>query len=178
MTRVDIVVAVRNEEQSIPVFLEKIAALPLPSDVDLKVVFIEDSSTDATRPLLRRLAQESARSSGLSVRFRLRRGGPAELTEDSATQLYRIAQEATSNALRHANAKQVVIGLTLSEAKTRLVIDDDGGGIRARQEHAGLGLHLMKYRAGLMGATLTIESRARRGTRVTCVKYAQGDAAA
>lgn len=58
MTRIDVIVAVRDEEQSIPVFLQKIAALPLPPEVELKVVFVEDSSTDATRPLLRRLARE------------------------------------------------------------------------------------------------------------------------
>jgi glycosyltransferase involved in cell wall biosynthesis len=56
MTNIDVLVAVRDEEDSIPVFLERIAALPLPADVALKVVFIEDSSTDGTRPLLRRLA--------------------------------------------------------------------------------------------------------------------------
>lgn len=58
MARVDIVVAVRNEEQSIPVFLADLGRLGLPPDVELKVIFIEDSSTDDTRPLLRRLAAE------------------------------------------------------------------------------------------------------------------------
>lgn len=56
MTRVDIVVAVRNEEQSIPVFLAGLDELQLPSDVFLKTIFVEDSSTDDTRALLRRLA--------------------------------------------------------------------------------------------------------------------------
>jgi len=59
MTRVDVIVAVRNEEQSIPVFLDRIAALQLPEGVDLRVIFVEDSSTDGTRPLLRRLANEA-----------------------------------------------------------------------------------------------------------------------
>jgi glycosyltransferase involved in cell wall biosynthesis len=59
MTRVDVIVAVRDEEQSIPVFLDRIAALQLPEGVDLIVIFVEDSSTDGTRPLLRRLAEEN-----------------------------------------------------------------------------------------------------------------------
>jgi glycosyltransferase involved in cell wall biosynthesis len=59
MGRVDIIVAVRNEELTIPVFVEKVAALPLPAGVDLKLLFIEDSSTDGTRALLRRLANEN-----------------------------------------------------------------------------------------------------------------------
>jgi glycosyltransferase involved in cell wall biosynthesis len=59
MPRIDVVVAVRNEEQNIPVFLEKLSALALPKDVALEVLFVEDSSTDGTRPLLRRLAREN-----------------------------------------------------------------------------------------------------------------------
>jgi glycosyltransferase involved in cell wall biosynthesis len=59
MPRVDVIVAVRNEEQNIPVFLEKLSALVLPKEVALAVLFIEDSSTDGTRPLLRRLAREN-----------------------------------------------------------------------------------------------------------------------
>ncbi len=56
MTRVDVIVAVRDEEQAIPTFLDQLFALSLPEGVDMRVVFVEDSSTDGTRPLLRRLA--------------------------------------------------------------------------------------------------------------------------
>lgn len=59
MPRIDVIVAVRNEEQNIPVFLGQFAALTLPADVALNVLFVEDSSTDATRPLLRRLARNN-----------------------------------------------------------------------------------------------------------------------
>jgi dolichol-phosphate mannosyltransferase len=59
MLRVDVIVAVRNEEQNIPVFLNKLSTLTLPKDVTLKILFVEDSSTDGTRPLLRRLAREN-----------------------------------------------------------------------------------------------------------------------
>ena len=59
MPRVDVVVAVRNEEQNIPRFLDQISNLAIPPEIVLKVLFVEDSSTDGTRPLLRRLAQES-----------------------------------------------------------------------------------------------------------------------
>jgi glycosyltransferase involved in cell wall biosynthesis len=61
MTRVDVIVAVWNEEQCIPAFLDTLMALPLPEGVDLRVTFVEDSSTDGTRPLLRRLADENPR---------------------------------------------------------------------------------------------------------------------
>ncbi len=56
MTRVDVLVAVRDEEASIPVFLEQIEALELPSEVALRVIFIEDSSRDRTVALLRGIA--------------------------------------------------------------------------------------------------------------------------
>lgn len=59
MPRIEVIVPVRNEEQSIPVFLEHVAALRFPNGVDLRVVFVEDSSTDGTRPLLKRLAREN-----------------------------------------------------------------------------------------------------------------------
>lgn len=59
MTHVDVIVAVRNEEQNIPFFLDQIAALALPEGVDLRVMFVEDSSTDGTRGLLRRLTREN-----------------------------------------------------------------------------------------------------------------------
>ncbi len=58
MTLVDVIVAVRDEEQAIPHFLERIDALSLPQDVRVRVIFVEDSSEDGTIPLLRRLASE------------------------------------------------------------------------------------------------------------------------
>ena len=56
MERIDVVVAVRDEEAAIPVFLERLRALALPDDLLWRVLFVEDSSRDGTRALLRRLA--------------------------------------------------------------------------------------------------------------------------
>lgn len=56
MARIDIIVAVRNEEETIPIFLDELAALSLPDRVSLAVLFVEDSSTDGTRALLREIA--------------------------------------------------------------------------------------------------------------------------
>jgi glycosyltransferase involved in cell wall biosynthesis len=83
VTDIDVIVAVRNEEEAIPAFLDQVMALPLPSDVYLHVVFVEDSSTDGTLPLLRRLAREHPKlgyyslvegfGQGLAVSFALSR---------------------------------------------------------------------------------------------------------
>lgn len=59
MIRIDVVVAVRNEEETLEPFLRKIAALSLPTGVELKVIFVEDSSTDRTRSLLHELARSN-----------------------------------------------------------------------------------------------------------------------
>jgi glycosyltransferase involved in cell wall biosynthesis len=58
MTRIDVVTAVRNEEASIPPFVERVRALRLPQDVELGLLFVEDSSDDGTVPLLRQLASQ------------------------------------------------------------------------------------------------------------------------
>lgn len=58
MTRIDIVTAVRSEEETLPLFVERVRALPRLPDVEIGMVFVEDSSDDGTVPLLRRLAAE------------------------------------------------------------------------------------------------------------------------
>jgi PAS domain S-box-containing protein len=85
-------------------------------------------------------------------------------------QLYRIAQESVTNALRHAGASEIRIEYFCDGTGSRLEVLDDGHGIpprEARQE--GLGLRGMRYRAALIGATLEVAARAEGGTRMTCV---------
>jgi PAS domain S-box-containing protein len=90
--------------------------------------------------------------------------------KDVDTQLYRIAQESVANALRHAAPSAIEIEFGCDGTSTRLEISDDGCGIPSVGERvAGLGLRSMRYRAGLIGATLDVARRAEGGTRVTCV---------
>jgi signal transduction histidine kinase len=91
-----------------------------------------------------------------------------------ADNLYRIAQECLSNAARHSGATCIELRLEqaepLSRGGVRLVVEDDGRGIRARQALGeGLGLKIMRARADLVGATLRIGGRVPHGTRVECV---------
>jgi len=85
----------------------------------------------------------------------------------TATHLFRIAQEAASNAVKHGKAKRVEIGLTALPEKITLTITDDGAGFPA-QPGKGMGLRIMNYRAGIIGGALTIQDNASGGTTVAC----------
>jgi len=86
-----------------------------------------------------------------------------------ATHLYRIAQEAVSNAARHGRAKTIVVALSSTPNETRLSITDDGCGFPAPADRSGgMGLRIMQYRAEMIGAVLTIAIKG-GGTSVACV---------
>jgi PAS domain S-box-containing protein len=83
-----------------------------------------------------------------------------------ATHLYRMAQEAVSNAVRHARATAIVIRLDSSAEKICLSIEDDGVGMPANAHRTGMGLHILQYRANAIEARLEITSPANGGTRI------------
>ncbi len=86
------------------------------------------------------------------------------------SQLYRIAQESVSNALRHAEPSSIEIKYACDGNHLSLEVDDDGCGIPpAEQRTAGLGLRSMRYRAALVGARFEVARRDNGGTRVTCL---------
>jgi PAS domain S-box-containing protein len=87
----------------------------------------------------------------------------------TATHLYLIAQEAVHNALKHSQAGQINIQLTW-DTELVLSVQDDGIGMSAALAgNQGLGLRIMRNRAGVIGAKLTIETAEPNGTVVTCV---------
>jgi two-component system CheB/CheR fusion protein len=85
-----------------------------------------------------------------------------------ATHLYRIAQEAVSNALKHGRAGRIDIELGSGSDKLVLAVKDNGIGISKDAEGRGMGLQTMRYRAVTMGATLLIREQSRGGTLVQC----------
>ena len=86
-----------------------------------------------------------------------------------ATQLYRIVQEAVTNALRHAEAEHITIRLRAEAGTTTLMVIDDGVGIHHRVPNEdGIGLRIMRHRAISIGAVLSVGPRADGGTVVTC----------
>lgn len=80
--------------------------------------------------------------------------------------LYRIAQEAVRNALKHSGAKNIRLSLQMSQSALDLKIEDDGGGLPLQSRQRGLGLGIMKYRASTIGAQLQILNTGSTGTLV------------
>lgn len=98
--------------------------------------------------------------------------GPVDsihLSEDDAVQLYRIAQEAVLNALRHSGGTLITIRLRGESKSLVMEISDNGRGLPdARGAKPGIGLAIMRHRAGLVHGQLSVESPPGGGTRVIC----------
>ena len=86
-----------------------------------------------------------------------------------ATHLYRIAQEAVQNALRHGKPRQIVMSLGHARGRAELTIEDDGAGLPENwQSGGGLGTRTMAHRAAMIGGMLSIEPNPTGGTFVRC----------
>ena len=119
---------------------------------------------------LDKLAEDTQASTGIRCRFN-RHEGEATLIEDRAIamQVYRIAQEAVHNAVKHAAARTITITLELRENRPELMIEDDGSGFQPDGEaDEGIGLRIMRYRASIIGCKLIVESVPDRGTCIRC----------
>jgi PAS domain S-box-containing protein len=91
-------------------------------------------------------------------------------SETVVLHLYRIAQEAVSNAVRHGNAGHIEIALQKVQDNIVMVITDDGIGISNSVGHTnGMGLKIMNYRANIIGASLDIQLCSGGGTSVICM---------
>ncbi len=89
--------------------------------------------------------------------------------ETVALNLFRIAQEGVSNAIRHAGASEISVCVEREDGFIRLVVQDDGKGFRMKKRSKGLGVHIMHYRASVLGGALTIAAKAKGGTKITAV---------
>jgi len=91
-----------------------------------------------------------------------------DLHDDAvASHLYRLLREAVINAHKHAQAKEIVVGISRSNGEIVFSVTDDGIGVPAgKKNRHGLGFYIMNYRARTIGARLEVKRRQRRGTRV------------
>ncbi|RJQ45024.1 MAG: PAS domain S-box protein [Nitrospiraceae bacterium] len=119
---------------------------------------------------LRELAFYIKKTYGISSEFLC--NYPVYITNKTAVlQLYRIAQEAVTNAVKHGKPERIEISLSQEKDKIAIVIRDNGTGIPdvSEQMNPGMGLKIMSYRASLINATLDVRRDESGGTVVTCV---------
>jgi signal transduction histidine kinase len=88
--------------------------------------------------------------------------------QGAATDLFRIAQEAVNNAIKHGRARKIQIDLARNNGKIVLTVTNDGRPFSRRSLATGAGLKIMQHRARRIGATLQFCRGPRGGTRVTC----------
>jgi NarL family two-component system sensor histidine kinase LiaS len=81
-------------------------------------------------------------------------------------ELYNIAQEALNNALRHAQAKSILVRLDFEEHCVELTVEDNGCGFELDGTSGGMGLHNMQERAEEIGAAFSILSAPHQGTKI------------
>lgn len=96
-----------------------------------------------------------------------RRTQPA--TAEASSQLFRIAQEAIGNAVRHASPSHILVELDGDDRTLRLQVRDDGRGMSEDGDRAGLGLRIMRHRAELIGGSISVMPAPGGGTVVTCM---------
>ena len=151
-----------------------------------KIVRLVNEAIHKTRELSRGLLPVVAESQGLmsalqmwaaevedifGVSCRFRCENPVLIHDDTmATHLYHIAQEAVNNALKHGKPGKITIELTAANGRGSLVVRDDGKGFpEVSAGSSGMGLHIMNYRAGMIGGVLEIHPDPDKGTVVTCI---------
>ena len=117
---------------------------------------------------LQELAARSERLFKIPCRFHCR--APVLIPDNAtATHLYRIAQEAVNNAIKHSRGKSIEIRLAGNPEGVTLEVGDDGVGLTVDpSKPKGMGLRIMQYRSGMIGGTLIFRREPERGTTVRC----------
>jgi signal transduction histidine kinase len=146
-----------------------------------KVVRLIDQGIDLTREIARGLYSSELDGDGLfsaleslsrsvtsnQVKCELEHSGKAPRSNELATQVYWVAREAVTNALKHGQPRHVRIHLQTTDDYLRLKVEDDGRGLSQSTMKDGIGLKVMAQRAELAGGTLRVE-KAGHGTVVHC----------
>ncbi len=110
-----------------------------------------------------------------AVPVAVRCGRNVAMADETATiHAYRIVQEAVNNAIRHGQAKRIVIRLFRRQGAIVLTVADNGVGFPQKPNRKGMGLNIMRYRAASIGASFDIATERNRGTVVTCVFNRRG----
>jgi PAS domain S-box-containing protein len=123
---------------------------------------------DGLESSLNELAADCTKTFSIPCGFET--AGPVRVNKSLvASHIFRIAQEAVINAVKHADAGRISIRLGRSSGQLRLVVSDDGKGIDGVElGNRGMGLEIMAYRARVIGAQLHIGRNEKGGTDITC----------
>jgi len=161
-----------KERDAIAGDLEELASLATSCIQDARLIVQGLSPlTDADGNLdaaLAALAQRSSRS-GTPVSFQAKHESPVNISLKARNHLYRIAQEAVQNALKHSGAGAIEIELRAREDTIRLEIRDDGRGLAPdAANRGGLGMRTMRFRSSAIGGRLQIGPRGSGGNSVVC----------
>jgi signal transduction histidine kinase len=148
--------------------MDSVAALTGAAHAELRAVISGLAPPDLAEcglaESLRRYAGLAGLAHGVAVRVTAAEVPPLGAARDAA--VYRVAQEALHNAVRHSGAGQIDVSIFCTVAKFTLEVSDDGRGFTADAPTAGLGLASMHQRAAEIGATLKVRSSPGTGTRV------------
>jgi signal transduction histidine kinase len=165
---------------------EQLSARNAPEAAEMKtIVGLVEAGIDQTRSLAKGLLLAEVESEGLAsalqefaaatrsqhgVDCRFYSAGGIALAETgAATHVYRIAQEATRNAIRHGRAKKIAISLAAAGKELRLEVRDDGVGLPPPAGRGqGLGLRIMAHRAAMVGGRFSVEAQPKGGTLALC----------
>jgi signal transduction histidine kinase len=168
------------------VLSEKLAAKSLAESADAgEIVRLAQTGITLTRNLAHGISPAEMETEGLVTAFREFAANISKMFKitcafdcesppmiddaATATHLYRIAQEAVSNAIRHGKPRQIVISLSNQKGRVELTIEDDGGGLPDDwRKNRGLGTRIMAHRAAMIGGTFSIEPNPTGGTFVKC----------
>jgi PAS domain S-box-containing protein len=164
---------------------QKLAALALPETADATdIVKFVNQAVSKTRALARGLFPVELEANGLMSALEQLAANANKLFDIPCTfhcknpvlvhdritaiNLYRIAQEAINNAVKHSKANSIRIALVAEDGRISLSITDDGIGFdpKLRGKHEGMGCHIMQHRAGMLGASLFIQKAVGSGTEV------------
>jgi two-component system sensor histidine kinase UhpB len=138
---------------------------------DLATLDFKDNDLPAA---LSGLAEHAKELFEISCRFKAEEAIPP-IEAATVGQLYKIAQEAVTNAIKHGKAKKVAINLANGSNRLVLTIQNDGLPFPdLRGDSAGMGLRIMNYRASLIGAALDVKGTGAHGTLVTCTVPVEG----
>jgi len=151
------VLALRAELEDLSLVLRRMA-------YRLHPTFVQEEGLVA---MLERLAGDVNRAAGVQVEIRNHVQPYPELTADQALTIYRIAQEALANVVRHAASDRAVVEIAAPDHAIELIIQDFGRGFdTGAPRQAGLGLMSMTERARSAGGMLSVSSSPGQGTRV------------